>query len=124
MLVLHVFPGSSLYLFVEGHYIPAIVEDRLVGVIGATFTRAYLWEVRRRHNLDQILVIESEDLARNVLNSRVNQVQSIFSRVNVSNDSIVNVDESILGHLHTCEKSVEQLNLVHFVAAQADLGLC
>ena len=117
LLVFHVFSWSSLYLFVEGHDVPAIVEDGLIRVVGATFTCANLWEVRGGNNLDQVLVVESEDLARNVLNSGVNKVETIFPRVNVSNDSIVHVDESVLGHLHTCEKTVEQLNLIHFVAA-------
>jgi hypothetical protein len=117
LFVFHVFSGSSLYLFIEGHDIPAIVEDGLVGVIRATLTCANLWEVRGGNNLDQVLVVESEDLARNVLNSGVNKVETIFPRVNVSNDSIVHVDESVLGHLHTCEKTVEQLNLIHLVAA-------
>ena len=71
-------------------------------MIGATFTSANLWEVCGGNNLDQVLVVKSEDLARNVLNSGVNKVETIFPRVNVSNDSIVHVDESVLGHLHTC----------------------
>lgn len=73
--------------------------------------------MRGGYNLDQVLVVESENLPRNVLNSGVNKVETIFPRVNVPNDSIVHVDESVLGHLYTCEKTVEQLNLIHFVAA-------
>ena len=76
-------------------------------MIGATFTCAYLWEVCRGYNLDQVLVVKGKDFAGNVLNSWVDQVKTIFSRVDVPDDAVVYVDEGILGHLHAGEQSVE-----------------
>jgi hypothetical protein len=63
--------------------------------------------VRRGHNLDQVLVVQCKYLAGNVLNSRVDKVETILPRVDVSDDAVVYVDEGVFGHLNTGKQSIE-----------------
>lgn len=71
-------------------------------MVWATFTGTYFREVCRGNNLYQILIVEGEYFARNILNPWVDQVETIFSCVDVSDNSIVNINKSVFGHLHTC----------------------
>ena len=76
-------------------------------MIGTAFTRANLWEVGGRDNLNQVLVVKRKYLARNVLNSGVNEVEAIFPRIYVSDDAVVYIDKSVLCLLNTGEQTVE-----------------
>lgn len=76
-----------------------------------------------RNNLEKVLVVESKNLARNSLDTRVNQVESILSGVDVANDPVVDIDESVLSFLDRSKHAIEQLSLVHLVASQTNFGL-
>ena len=92
-------------------------------MVGAAFAGADLGEMSRRNNLDQILVVQGKNFAGNPLNSRVDQIESIFSGVDVPDDAVVDIDECVFGHLHTSEQAVEQFHLVHLVTAETNFGL-
>jgi hypothetical protein len=75
-------------------------------MIVTTLARANLGEVSRRNNLNKVLIVQSQNFTRDVLDPRVDKVQPIFPSVNVSDDPIVNVDESVFGLLNTSEHSI------------------
>jgi len=68
---------------------------------------ANLREMSWRNNLEKVLVIKGKYLSGDTLDTRVDEIKSVLSCVNISNDSIVYINESIFGLLHTCEHSVE-----------------
>jgi len=71
-----------------------------MGVVHSRLTRRYLREVGWRHDLEEVLIVESQDALGDSLNTRVDQVQSVLARVNVANDTVVHVDEGVLSLLH------------------------
>lgn len=76
-------------------------------MVGTALARANLWEVGGRDNLNQVLVVKRKYLPRNVLNSGVNEVETIFPRIDVSDDAVVYIDKSVLCLLNTGEQTVE-----------------
>ena len=55
-----------------------------------------------------------------MLNTSVDHVEAIFTRVDTADDSVVDADERLLCALSREQQAVEQLSLVHLVAWQAD----
>ena len=53
----------------------------------------------------------------------VKSVQSVFPRVDAGDDSIVDIDKSILGVLDSYQSSVKKFLLMHLVPVDADVGL-
>ena len=70
------------------------------------------------------MVVESQDLLTDALDARIDQIQAVFTRIDVPNDPVVDVYESVFSLLHRSEHPIEQLNLIHLIRTQIDLSLC
>lgn len=77
-----------------------------MGVVLGAVIGADLWEVSRRSYLNQVLVVKREDLLRDALDTRVNQIKSVFARVDLLNDAVVHVDERLLSALDADKHAV------------------
>jgi hypothetical protein len=53
-----------------------------------------------RDYLEKVLIVQGQNLARDILDARVDQVQAILPCVDVANDTVVHVDEGIFGFLN------------------------
>ena len=88
------------------------------------FRRADLGEhggARDPHQL--FLVVERQDPGTDVLDARVYHIESILSRVDIRDDPVVDINESLFCPLDTQKHSVEKLCLVHLIRRQANLCL-
>jgi len=94
-----------------------------MGVVLGAIIGADLWEVSWRSYLNQVLVVKREDLLRDALDTRVNQIKSVFARVDLLNDTVVHVDERLLSALDADKHAVQHFRLVHLVGRELDLGL-
>jgi len=79
-------------------------------------------EVGWRRDLDEVLVVQSQDLLGNALNSGVDEVQSVFARVYLLDDAIVYIDKCFFGTLDADKNAIKHFSLVHFVRGQLDFG--
>ena len=67
-----------------------------------------LGQVGWTHDLEELLLlVESQDLGADVLDARIDHVEAILSRIDVGDDSIVDVNECFFCVLHTGEHAVE-----------------
>jgi hypothetical protein len=112
--------GSLADFLTERHEVSGIVEDALVRVVLGAVVRADLREVSGRSYHDQVLVVQGKNLLGDALDARVDQVESVFARVYLLDDAVVDVDESFLGALDADEHAVEHFSLVHLVRRQID----
>jgi hypothetical protein len=115
--------NTLLNLFIKSYHFLSVVEDTLTGVVWRALRSADRRVVGRGNHLDEVLVVKGQNLARDALDTWVDQVETIFTSINVGDDSVVDVDESVFSSLDWCQHSVEELNLVHFVGAQVDACL-
>ena len=98
----------------------AVVEQTLVGMVRGAARCADLREVSRRLNLDQVLVVQSQDLLSNVLNPLIYEVKAVLPRIDVRDDSVVDINEGLFCFGHRDQHPVEHLGLVHFIRAHVD----
>lgn len=116
--------GTLVDLRSQIHDLAAVVKDGLVRVVRRDVCRRDLRQGRRAGDLHQALVtVEGQHLSRDVLDSSIHHIESIFSRVDVCDDPVVDVDKGLLGALDTKQHSVEELGLEHLVGWQTNLGL-
>ena len=73
------------------------------------------WHLRRadlgqdcgaRDTHQSLLVVEGEDFGADVLDARVNHIESVFTRIDVSDDPIVHVNEGLFRILNTQEHTI------------------
>ena len=83
--------------------------------------RADLREVGWRLDLNQVLVIKSQDLLSNVLDPLVNEIKAVLPCIDVRDDSVVDIDEGFFSFGHGDQHPVEHLSLVHFIRAHVNL---
>ena len=87
-------------LFSEVYDLLAIVEHGLMWMVGGHVGRRDLRQRgRARDPHEALLVVEGQNLGADVLDARVNKVQTVLSRVHRCNDSIVDIDEGLLSVL-------------------------
>lgn len=67
-----------------------------------------LWEDGGTSDAHELLrIVERQDLGTNVLNAVVDHVESVFARVDVRDDPVVHIDESLLGVLDAKQHAIE-----------------
>ena len=54
------------------------------------------------------------------MDTRINQVEAVFTRIDVCDDSVVHVNKRLLSLLYTQQHPIQKFNLIHFVAAKVD----
>lgn len=86
-----------------------------MGVVLGAVIGTNLWKVSWRSDLNQVLVVKREDLLRDALDTRVNQIKSVFARVDLLDDTVVHVDERFLSALDADKHTVQHFRLVHLV---------
>ena len=91
-------------------------------VLGA-IVRRNLGEISRGYNLDEVLIVQRQDFLGDALDTRVDQVQSVFSRVHLLDNAVIHINKSLLCFLDADQHSVEHFCLVHLVRGQLDFGL-
>lgn len=77
-----------------------------MGVVLGAIIGANLWKVSWRSYLNQVLVVKREDLLRDALDTRVNQIKSVFARVDLLNDAVVHIDERLFSALDADKHAV------------------
>lgn len=114
--------GAHVDLSGQVHDLLSIEEDRLVRVVRRHLRRADLGkDCRTCDPHEALLVVESEDLGADVLDARVYHVEPVLTSVDIRDDSVVHVDEGLLGSLDAQEKAIKQLSLVHLIRGQANV---
>ena len=64
-------------------------------------TCADFWEVGRWNNLEEVLVVECKNLARDALDTRIDKIETILSRIDIADDSVIYINKGIFCFLHT-----------------------
>ena len=66
-----------------------------------------LRQVSWANNLKKLFVlIQGEDLCTDLLDTRIDHIEAIFPRINIRDDSIVDVDERFLSFRDTCKETI------------------
>lgn len=70
-------------------------------MVWGTLTCAYFREVGRWDNLEKVLIVERKNLSWDALDTRIYKIEAILSRIDVADDSVIYINESIFCLLHT-----------------------
>ena len=108
--------GTLVNFHRQVHDLFTIEEDCLVRVIRWHLRGTNLRQnCRTRNSHELFLVVQCQNPRTNVLDTRVDHIQSILSRINVRDDPIVHINEGLFCSLDAQEHSVEEFRLVHLV---------